>query len=552
MQALMLLHLICWQDIYTNKFMRILIIICMLLHAGLTSCREKTETVLPVFRDRSINISNAFSDLFLDSLQLEVFIKETNLDEAGASNMREFYNNRNFQFAWFTEDGLAEQAAAFWNLHISFTRYSGDSSLVDKQLHQQMQLLMDESDAKLSAEVLTKTELQLTRHFFEYAAHAFEGKVDPKELQWHIPRKKVDALKLLDTLIATKGRNLDAWVPLNVNYHRLKEQLLVYYDLQKNHAALIIHTGDKKVLRKGDSAAAILQVKQILFSFGDLKTNDQHPFFDAELEIAVKHAQNRFGLLADGVIGPATLKELNVPMKNRIEQILINLERMRWMPKEPEGDRLIVNIPDYKLHVFEKGEKVFDMNVVVGTAANRTVVFNDELKYVVFSPYWNIPNSIIRKEIMPAMQKNPGYLSQNNMEQTGTSNGIPQIRQKPGPGNALGKVKFIFPNSYAIYFHDTPAKSLFSREQRAYSHGCIRLEAPTKLAAYLLRNDPSFTDAKIDALMNAGSEKWVTLKEPVPVIISYFTAWVDSKGVLHFRDDIYGHDKRMAERLFTN
>lgn len=258
------------------------------------------------------------------------------------------------------------------------------------------------------------------------------------------------------------------------------------------------------------------------------------------------------GLKADGVAGPNTLKALNIPVQDRIEQLLVNMERMRWMPKETSGKRLVANIPEFRLHIMEDDRKIFDMKIVVGKAVHKTVVFNDELKHIVFSPYWNIPRSIVRNEILPAMKKNPGYLGQQNMEQTGTSGGLPVIRQKPGAGNALGRVKFLFPNSYAIYFHDTPAKSLFDRTQRAFSHGCIRLEEPKKLAAYLLQHRSEWTDSRISNAMYAGSEKWVTLKEPVPVVISYFTAWVDEAGVLQYRDDIYGHDKALANKLFQH
>jgi murein L,D-transpeptidase YcbB/YkuD len=221
------------------------------------------------------------------------------------------------------------------------------------------------------------------------------------------------------------------------------------------------------------------------------------------------------------------------------------------MPKEAEGTRVIANIPEYKVYVYEGAKKVFAMDIVVGTSANKTVVFNDKIQYVVFSPYWNMPRSIVRNEILPAMRRNSNYLARKNMEQTGTSNGLPVIRQKPGGSNSLGKVKFIFPNSYSIYFHDTPAKSLFSKESRAFSHGCIRLAEPSKMAEFLLSNQPEWTRAKITTAMNASTEKWVTLNEPVPVMITYFTSWVDENGLLNFREDIYGHDTKMAERLFV-
>jgi murein L,D-transpeptidase YcbB/YkuD len=185
------------------------------------------------------------------------------------------------------------------------------------------------------------------------------------------------------------------------------------------------------------------------------------------------------------------------------------------------------------------------MNVVVGSTAHNTVIFRGDMKYIVFSPYWNVPRSIVRNEIEPALRKDPAYLEKNNMERYAGG-----IRQKPGSGNALGLVKFLFPNQYNIYLHDTPAKSLFARDRRAFSHGCIRLEQARHLAEYLLADNPKWTKEEMEKAMKAGKETWVTLEKTIPVFIGYFTAWESSEGLLHFRDDIYGHDRKLAARLF--
>ena len=224
---------------------------------------------------------------------------------------------------------------------------------------------------------------------------------------------------------------------------------------------------------------------------------------------------------------------------------------MRWSPLMPDGKLILVNIPEYKLHVFEAKKEVLNMGIVVGKAANKTVIFSNNLKNIVFSPYWNIPPSIVHDEILPSMRKNKNFLAQKNMEQYGFSQGLPLIRQKPGNTNSLGRVKFLFPNSYNIYLHDTPAKSLFAEDQRAFSHGCIRLAKPKALARYLLADRPEWTSDKIDLAMNAKKEIWVTMKQPVPVIIAYFTSWVDKNGMVNFRDDIYGHDQKMAQQMFS-
>jgi murein L,D-transpeptidase YcbB/YkuD len=179
-------------------------------------------------------------------------------------------------------------------------------------------------------------------------------------------------------------------------------------------------------------------------------------------------------------------------------------------------------------------------------------MFSGDLNQIVFSPYWNVPPSIVLNEILPSIEKKPDYLRENDMEITGEENGLPVVRQVPGDKNELGKIKFLFPNSFNIYFHDTPHKDLFKKDQRAYSHGCIRLADAEKMAGYLLKDDPEWPPEKIQEAMNSGKEQYVRIKDPVPVLIYYYTAWVDENGVLQFRKDIYAHDDKVARKLFSN
>jgi murein L,D-transpeptidase YcbB/YkuD len=283
---------------------------------------------------------------------------------------------------------------------------------------------------------------------------------------------------------------------------------------------------------------------------GDMPGNDTSAVFNDTLEMGVKNFQIRHGYKPDGIVTAALVKDMNVPVQKRVQQILMNMDRMRWVPNAPSGNLILVNIPEFKLYVMDGQKKVFDMVVVVGKEGNNTTIFTGDLNQVVFSPYWNVPPSIVKNEILPAMSRNPGYLASQNMEVTGNSGGLPEIRQRPGGDNALGKVKFLFPNSYNIYFHDTPSKSLFQRDKRALSHGCIRLAEPEKMATWLLRNQPEWTPDRIRAAMNAGTEKYVKLKDPVPVFITYYTTWVDERGLLNFRDDIYAHDTDLAKKTF--
>lgn len=221
------------------------------------------------------------------------------------------------------------------------------------------------------------------------------------------------------------------------------------------------------------------------------------------------------------------------------------------MPQEPAGKLILVNIPEFVLHFVDGKNKIFDMDVVVGKEGHNTMMFTGKLSQIVFSPYWNVPPGIVKKEILPKMANNPNYLAEQDMEITGNEGDLPVVRQLPGEKNSLGKVKFLFPNSFDIYFHDTPAKSLFSKDKRAFSHGCIRLSDPLKMAEYLLKDDSEWTPDKIIAAMDSGNEKFVKVKDPVPVFITYYTAWVDENNQLNFRDDIYRRDADIARKMFN-
>jgi L,D-transpeptidase YcbB len=305
----------------------------------------------------------------------------------------------------------------------------------------------------------------------------------------------------------------------------------------------------KKHYMKGESGPGVVQIKRRLKATGEFSSNDTTQVYTDELAAAVKKVQRSYGFPENGVVDMALVKELNVPVDDRIDQIRVNMERVKEFPAASGGTRLIANIPEFKLHVYEGERQVFDMAIVVGKESTKTVIFNDEMKYIVFSPSWNVPPSIVKNEILPAMRGSREYLWRHNYVIEGYEDGLPKIRQMPGKGNSLGQVKFVFPNDHNIYFHDTPAKSLFELRRRAFSHGCIRLSEPGKLAEYLLRDAPGWTPAKIQRAMNSGAEQTVNLPAAVPVSIAYFTVWVDETGQVNFREDIYGKDKAEAKKL---
>jgi len=532
------------------------------LSAILFSCTDTTESNTEKItkeekniskRDESITPSNSYSDLFLDSTVLKNFITQNKIGDSIARRLQSFYNARNFEFAWFSRDGLTEQARGFWNLHDYVTTYEDDSILKDKKLQKKMDRLIAEDELSVNAsnKEYINTELTLTQHFIMYMLNNYEkGYVKRKEMERFIPRKKEEPIALADSLINKKHKDDKYFEDVNESYNGLKDQLGKYLAIATNGGWPQVNFA-KKQLKKGARSPEIANIKKRLMITGDLAGIDTSQVFNDTLVTAVKNFQARHGFSETGSVSDSLIKEMNVPVTKRIEQLLMNMDRMRWLANNPSGNLIVVNIPEFVLHVYEGKQKAFDIDVVVGKEGHNTMMFNGDLNQVVFSPYWNVPPSIVAKEILPAIEKNPNYIAKENMEITGNDDGLPVVRQKPGAGNALGKVKFLFPNSFNIYFHDTPAKSLFEKDKRAYSHGCIRLKEPEKFANYVLRNQPEWTPEKISEAMNSGDEKYVKVKDPIPVVITYYTAWVDDNGRLNFREDIYGHDARLAEKMFN-
>lgn len=353
-----------------------------------------------------------------------------------------------------------------------------------------------------------------------------------------IPEQKVYAESVLKY-------NIRQQAPDNKQYKLLQKAVERYERIQQRNDWNQIVVPGGSLLKLNDISPAIAAIKARLELLGDVRRPGSSDVFTPKLEEAVRSFQLRHGLEDNGQISPAFLKALNVSINIRIQQIAVNMERVLRDTIHVTGKRIIVNIPEYKLYVYEDSREVLSMDIVVGKTTNPTVLFSDTLEHIVFSPYWNVPASIVKNEILPVI--NTGYLKKHNMEITSKVDGLPVIRQKPGSQNALGNVKFLFPNKYDIYFHDTPSKSLFAKQKRAFSHGCIRLSRPFELSKYVLKDQSEWTDEKIRAAMNAGKEKRVNLAEKIPVSIIYYTSWVDQWGQVNFRDDIYGHDKEQRQ-----
>ena len=511
----------------------------------------KTKNVTK--RDLSITASNAYNNLFLDSSDLEKYLAKNDINDTISRRMRSFYNARNYQYAWFAGDGLTEQARGFWNMHNYHTTYGEDSLLKDKTLKKSMDRLIAEEDLSVSTSnnTLRNTEFKLTEHFILYVMNNVEdGYIKRKEMERFIPAKKQDIMSLADSLINKKHKDNKYYEDVNEAYKLLKQQLAAYYKIAKEGGWGTIPAKAKQ-LKKGNSLPAVVDVKKRLQLTGDMAGSDTTQLMNDEVAAGIRSFQSRHGYTPTGIITDDLIKDMNVPVEKRLQQILLNMGRMQWMIQEPKGQMIVVNIPEFILHVKEGKNKVFDMEVVVGKEGHNTMMFSGNLTQVVFSPYWNVPANIVEKEILPAMEKDPDYLDKQEMEIVKSEDSLPVIRQLPGEKNALGKVKFLFPNSFDIYFHDTPSKSLFKKDKRAYSHGCIRLSDPVKMANYLLQDNGQWNAEKIDEAMNSGNEKYVKLPKAIPVLITYYTAWVGDDGLLHFADDIYDHDKNLAKKMFT-
>jgi murein L,D-transpeptidase YcbB/YkuD len=503
---------------------------------------EKTQLVSSTDSIPNSTIAGNFSsqtELRFDSARIDSFFKAYPVFKKYSSDYKKFYSNRKFAYAWHNEQGLIEQSSILYNRIVQIRDNGLNPDIPYEEAYKNM---MEDASLGLS----TDRELMLTGQYLVYASKVLTGLSESKlkEIEWYIPKKKTDYASLLDSLLS--GRKVDSAKLLFPQYYQLRDKLKVYYDIEKRNSWVTIKP-DKKKYEKGDSSPVIREIRKKLFLSGDIANNNDSEVFDEELCKGIKEFQRRYGLKEDGVAGPGVLKEMSAPLSKRIEQIIVNMERCRWLPAEEDASFLMVNIPQFKLLAVENGNQTFTSDVVVGKETNKTVIFKGDMKYVVFSPYWNVPQSIVTKEIIPGIRKNPNYLAKHNMEYYEGG----KIRQKPGKNNSLGLVKFLFPNSFNIYLHDTPSKSLFSEDKRAFSHGCIRVAKPFELAQYLLRYDQNWNEEKIRAAMNSGKEQYVTLKKTVPVYLVYLTAFVDNKGKLNFREDIYSRDQHLKEMLFS-
>jgi murein L,D-transpeptidase YcbB/YkuD len=526
---------------------------------------KKTETN---FSAESSTISKVtYSDLTLKEENISTYFKSFPEDKSIVDEVNLFYKNRNYQYAWFNKEGMTSTVSNFKNQLQNYHDNYLDKSLINNRITILISKIQnDKSDSKITESLTIELELLLSTTFFKYSKKVFTGIYqNPNNLDWYIPRNKKNYQMLLDSLVVSKKGN-HSWEPSNKYYIALKQKLISYREIEKKGVFPKIIL-PKKALKLSEKDSCLVHVKNYLALSGDLKYNDKSPFFTDSLVKAISRFQTRMGLNNQGVLGVATAKEMNIPIAFRIKQIMINLERLRWFPDEVEDNFLLINIPEYKLYVFENKKRIMDLKVIVGKEATRTSIFKGNISLIVLNPYWNVPTSIINKEMLPSLKRNSNYLAKNNLELlsgntiidpltvnwNSFSGSIPySIRQKRGDDNALGKMKFIFPNDFSIYLHDTPSKTIFNETNRAFSHGCIRVQNPMKLAQYILRNNSNWTQEKLQSGIEKKKTINIQIKPALPVYIVYFTAWIDNSGEINFRNDLYNLDSQLANEIFSN
>ena len=484
-----------------------------------------------------------------------------------------FYASRGYAPAWV--DGTGPTAEA--KLVVSILRNAAQKGLNAEDYDaSRWQTRQDGLVGKPTPDEVARFDLALSVCLLRYVSALDVGRINPQHLKFDLDlnHRKTDLPGFLSQISQASDivPLLDDVEPQEDGYSRTSQALRTYLSLVQQDSSEKLAAPEKPVAAGGTYSGMALLVTKLKL-VGDLPENatlqQGSVKYEGDVVEAVKRFQLRHALAVTGSLGPETVRQLNIPIADRVRQLQFALERWRWLPHEVATPLIAVNVPAFRLYGFDAPHHIsLKMNVVVGKAMrSETPAFIGSMTYLVFRPDWGVPPVIVRKEILPPLQKDPAYLSKNGYDLFDASGkvlnsghvtpeeiqllraGKLSVRQRPGPKNALGSVKFMFPNTYLVYLHDTPKTELFSRSRRDFSYGCIRVQDPPALAAWVLQSKPEWTPQRIQAAMNGEKSVQVNLSSPIPVLILYGTARVDEDGLVDFYDDIYGHDAKLALAL---
>jgi murein L,D-transpeptidase YcbB/YkuD len=498
--------------------------------------------------------------------QLAELTGDTPLLQRDAEGVIAFYEARGYQAAWTADGSLTDTAVA-----IIGRLATADTDGLDPSAYDTPDLDFASNGPATPAEIAA-ADIELSVAVAAYTREAYAGRIDPRtvgqdgtddiDIRPHYPdtAAALRSIVTADDAVAT----LVGFNPTHAGYLALRNAL-AEARAQETEARVVVPDGPTLRLGDADPRVAILRARLDL----PVAQGEDANLFDDAVESAVRDFQSNAGLVTDGIVGPHTIGALNGPNVDPVAEIIANMERWRWMPRDLGNYYVMVNIPEFMVRIVADGEVFHETRVIVGQTTHRTPVFSDEIEKIAVNPYWYVPASIIAAEMMPILRSDPGYFVRNGYDVFLSYQGGAQLvnpyqvawgqvsasrvsmRQRPGTGNALGQIKFLFPNSHAVYLHDTPSKSLFQSDVRAYSHGCVRVMNPMDFAEALLSRDPNLGVAQLRALFG-DQERQVPLDQHIPIHITYFTAMVDDSGQVQFKNDIYGYSAVIRERLGLN
>jgi len=526
--------------------------------------------ILPLLLESNTSWSN--SEIFVQ-IDQQLLDHDTHL-KRNQTMLQHLYEQRQHRPLWLSEKGIKTKRVIELLAEIERDPTLNPRGYIQKK----SKILRKNMEHRHNEKEIVQLELQLTSLYYDFLQHTIYGEIDWENFQAYLENLKINNLDtswvtaplqfdlihiISQESISTTIRDL---LPQGYQYKKLVKALYGLYKVKWRGGWGTLPSF--KSLKKGQSSSIVPKLRQRLSLSGDYRGCSKITsanLFDGCLEQAVKRFQKRHQLTVDGKVGRGTQRILNISVNSKINRVLLNIDRIKWLPRYTNKRHIIVNIPEYMLHYYEYGQEVKRHRVIVGDTKHPTPIFNDELSYITLNPYWKLPSGIIRKEVVPNMIKNPNYLKEHGIEAHETweenssivslkelnwndylnpENKFPyRLMQPPGPKNALGRIKFKFPNKFSVYLHDTPTRKLFKKNRRAFSHGCIRLSKPFSFLKTIAQEEPNMNWNRVQSILDTQKKEEIDISNDIPISLVYLTTWVNSNNELVFGDDIYKYDQ---------